>query len=186
MATLVFALPPFPLLATFVGSTSCNVDSRGGVSGGRGADVPRPSDLSFPFRKSESACFVRSTLSVEEGVLRMTTAHSSNVRGEDSTGTTGSGEVFKPVGVAVSEEGVTTWWDVGRSANAMNSVNPKPQGGYDSYPQKPALARLAPNDPPLGLRPKSQDLTAHVGCVLHIRKHGDQSHFVQFSDRSRI
>jgi len=148
MATLVFALPPFPLLATFVGSTSCKVDSRGGTSGGRGADAPRPSDLSLPFRKSESACLVRSTLRVEEDVLRMRTAHSSKVPGGDSTGTTGSGEVFKLVGAAVSDEGVTAWWDVGKSANAMRGVNPKAQEGRYSYPQKPALARLAPNVDP--------------------------------------
>jgi len=186
MATLDFALPPFPLLATFVGSTRSNVDSRGGVSGGRGADAPRPSDLSLPFRKSDSACLVRSTLRVEEGVLRMRTAHSSNVRGGDSTGTTGSGEVFKLVGVAVSDEEVNAWWDGGRSANAMRGVNHKPQEERDSYLQKPPLARLAPNGPPLGLRPRPQDLAAHVGRVLHIRKHGDQSHFFRFSNRSRI
>jgi hypothetical protein len=124
MATLVFALPPFPLLATFVGSTSCILDSRGGVSGGRGADAPRPRFLSLPFRKSESACLVRSTLRVEEGVLRMRTAHSSKVCGGNSTGTTGSEEVFKLVGVAVSGE--EAWWDGGRSAKATRGVNPKP------------------------------------------------------------
>ena len=186
MATLVFALPPLPLLATLVGSTSCMLDSRGGTSGGRGADAPRPSDLSLPFRKSESACLVRSTLRVEEGVLRMRTAHSSKVPGGDSTGTIGSGEVFKLVGVTVSDEDVTAWWDAGKSANAMCGVNLKPQEGRYSYPQKPALAQLFPNDPPSGLRPKPQDLTAHTGCVLHIRKHGDQSHSFRFSSRSRI
>jgi len=186
MATLVFALPPFPLLATFVGSTSCMLDSRGGMSGGRGANAPRPSDLSFPFRKSDSACLVRSTLRMEDGVLRMRTAHSSKVRGGDSTGITGPGEAFRLVGVAVSDEEGTAWWDGGRSANAGRSVNPRRQEGCDSYLQKLALARLAPNDPPLGLRPKPQDLTAHAGCVLHIRRHEDQSHSFQFSSRSRI
>ena len=127
MATLVFALPPFPLLATFVGSTSCKLDSRGGTSGGSGADAPRPINLSFPFRKSESACLVRSTLRVEEGVLRMSTAHSSKVRGGDSTVTTGSGEVFELAGMVVLDEGVAAWWDGGRSANSGRCVSSERQ-----------------------------------------------------------
>jgi hypothetical protein len=129
IATLVFALPPFPLLATFVGSTSCKLDSRGGTSGGRGADAPRPSDLSLPFRKSESACLVLSTLRVEEGVLRISTAHSSKVCGGDSKGTTGSGEIFKPPGVAVSDGAVIAWWVGGRFANSRLSVNPEHEEG---------------------------------------------------------
>jgi hypothetical protein len=81
MVTLLRKLPPFPRLATFVGSTTIIAASRGGVSGASGALPCQPIDFNFPVRNSSTACRVLWTFSVALEVFKIVTAHSSNVVG---------------------------------------------------------------------------------------------------------
>jgi hypothetical protein len=84
IVTLLFKLPPFPLRATFVGSTTTMPSSLGGVSGGMGAPLCRPIDLSFPVRNNSTAWRVLSTLREALGVFRTRLLHSSRVVGAGS------------------------------------------------------------------------------------------------------
>lgn len=88
-------LPPFPLLATLVGSTITIPVSLGGVSGGSSSGpLFRPIDRSSPVWNCFTAKRVRATFSFAEGVLRMRIAHSIRDFGGFS-GTTGSSSSFR-------------------------------------------------------------------------------------------
>lgn len=78
---LLFKLPPLPLRATLVGSTTTILGSLGGAVGGTGAPLCRPIDFILPVRNNSTACLVRSTFSAAFGVLRMRLLHSNKVTG---------------------------------------------------------------------------------------------------------
>jgi hypothetical protein len=80
MVILLFRLPPFPRLATLVGSTTTILFSRGGVVGGT-TSLCLPIDFSLPVLNCSTACRVLSTLRTALGVFRIKTAHSIKVVG---------------------------------------------------------------------------------------------------------